>query len=251
MAGRLRGGSVKVILFDVYKTLLDIRNDEKQFETYQFISTWLSYKGVHIEAQAFLDFYKKYAKDEMESNPEPYPDIDVANVFRRIISSVKELPTPALDEIVIELGLLFRLLTTTSLTIFPETKPLLDVLSNHYRLGIASNTQRIFTLPELKKFGLERYFESIVFSSDVRACKPNEIIFQRSLNEMGATPDETVFIGDNLLDDIWGAQQVGMKTVWIDRGEKVHFPESYKLPTPNIRITGDNLLQLPEMLEKL
>jgi hypothetical protein len=34
------------------------------------------------------------------------------------------------------------------------------------------------TMPELERFGLIPFFNNVVFSSDLNACKPNPLIFQ-------------------------------------------------------------------------
>ena len=47
--------------------------------------------------------------------------------------------------------------------------------------------------------------------------KPNSKIFYKALNELNVSPDETIFIGDNIIDDIDGARNIGCKTILIDR----------------------------------
>lgn len=91
-------------------------------------------------------------------------------------------------------------------------------------------------MPELRKFAIAGYFERIVFSSDMGASKPNPKIFDAVLAPMGLEPSQAIFVGDNLFDDIWGAQHMGMTTVWIDRDGGERFPKGLLRPTPDIHV---------------
>jgi putative hydrolase of the HAD superfamily len=134
----------KVVIFHVYNTLIDIQTDESKFEAYEFISSWLSYKGLIIKPNDLLNSYKERTKQRIASNVEIYPDIDIRNVFEKIITSIDK--TYDLNEVLIEeICLLFRILTTKSIKIYSSTIPLLESLHKKFRLAIISNTQRLFT----------------------------------------------------------------------------------------------------------
>ena len=49
------------------------------------------------------------------------------------------------------------------------------------------------------------------------ASKPDPAIFRAALEAVGCGPDDAVMVGDNPLRDIAGAQQAGLRGVWIDR----------------------------------
>ncbi|MGB4101908.1 MAG: TIGR01459 family HAD-type hydrolase [Alphaproteobacteria bacterium] len=53
--------------------------------------------------------------------------------------------------------------------------------------------------------------------------KPHPEIFRRMLQQLGAPPERTLMIGDNLLTDITGARALHIPTLWIYGG--VHLPE--------------------------
>lgn len=74
-------------------------------------------------------------------------------------------------------------------------------------------TQRAF----LERAGLAQYFELLVFSDEERASKPAPRIFSSTLSRLGVTPSETVHVGDHLRNDVFGAQQVGLRTIWLRR----------------------------------
>lgn len=208
---------MSIVAFDMYGTLLDIELDEERPEAYLFLSQWLSYHGLTVAPQRLREQYKTLCHQEISSVTNQHPDIDIGRVFTGIIEGLKEStqkPTPCMVE---NFARLFRMLTTTRLSPYPGVKVMLKTLSQKTRLGIISNSQRLFTMPELSRFGLLEFFEEIVFSSDVNACKPNPLIFQSFLHAMKTQPRDVVFIGDSLNDDVRGAGNVGIRTIWINR----------------------------------
>lgn len=209
----------EAILFDVYKTLLDNETNEKRQDSYDFLSRWLSYHGVAITPPDLRDLYLDLCRKEIGKSSEPFPDIEIGVVFTEIIAQ-RGGPVPPPSALVSELALLFRITTTDRLSPLPGTIEMLRALQGKVKLGIASNAQRRFTIPELGKFAMTGFFDATVFSSDVGVCKPHPALFKAALGALSAKPETTVFVGDNLEADIQGAQSVGMRAVWINRGQE-------------------------------
>ena len=63
--------------------------------------------------------------------------------------------------------------------------------------------------------GLLKYFDVLTFSDEVKISKPAEGIFHMTLSSLGATPAQTVHVGDHVKNDVVGANRCGLKTVWI------------------------------------
>src|SRR5262249_19273874 len=143
----------KAVIFDIYKTLIDIEIDENNIDTYYFLSRWLSYNGLIIDPEYIFEQYKKICYEKIVSNHESYPDIDVGEVFDEILSNAQKYPAYESRNIVKDICILFRILTTKSIFIYPEAVNMLNLLNGRVRLGIVSNSQRVFTIPELRKFG--------------------------------------------------------------------------------------------------
>ena len=57
------------------------------------------------------------------------------------------------------------------------------------------------------------YFSPIVISGDYGYRKPDTRLFQAALAELGVTPEEAIYIGNDRFRDVFGARQVGMKTI--------------------------------------
>ncbi len=56
-------------------------------------------------------------------------------------------------------------------------------------------------------------FDLSIFSCNVKMLKPDIRIYQYAMEQMGTTPDRSVFAGDGGSDELQGAKLAGMKTV--------------------------------------
>jgi HAD superfamily hydrolase (TIGR01549 family) len=100
--------------------------------------------------------------------------------------------------------------------LFPETVDVLKDLSKKgLRLGIISNIDDDFLYSELLRTGIIEFFTSITTSCGVGFGKPNPRIFNIAIQRANVTPGESVHIGDSIENDIIGARNVGMKTIFI------------------------------------
>jgi putative hydrolase of the HAD superfamily len=66
---------------------------------------------------------------------------------------------------------------------------------------------------DVEAFGLADLLDVIVFSEEVGVAKPSPEIFLHALGKLGVEPEDAVFVGDGLVNDVQGAAQVGMVSV--------------------------------------
>lgn len=116
------------------------------------------------------------------------------------------------------------------------------------RVGLVSNTHwpGRYHLDDLERFGLLPYLEHLIFSADVEAWKPGSEIFTLSLQALGLAPEEAVYVGDSLYFDVWGAQQAGLRAVWIEQRHR-WMPDGLQA-TPDATI--QSLPQLTAIVEQ-
>jgi len=121
---------------------------------------------------------------------------------------------------------------------YPEAVGILKELKHAgYRLGVISNASH--TLPEtLRKVGLMPFFDTITYSFDVGAEKPDVRIFRRAVTQANATEERSVHVGDSFEADYLGARRAGLHAVLLRR--EGHPPA----PCPLIR----SLAGLPGLL---
>lgn len=95
-----------------------------------------------------------------------------------------------------------------------ESRAVLEPLSREIPLGIISNfTGNLEVI--LREFGLRELFESVTESFYAGASKPELKIFHRALATQANAPEHCVYVGDNPVNDIAPAKELGMKAVLI------------------------------------
>jgi len=97
-----------------------------------------------------------------------------------------------------------------------HTHALLESLrSRGLKLGLVSNAFDPGWLlhRDLEQMGLAQRLDFSVFSSEVGTRKPHPAIFERALEALGVEPENALFVGDRLFEDIRGAGELGMRTV--------------------------------------
>ncbi len=112
------------------------------------------------------------------------------------------------------------------------------------RVGLISNTlwPGRHHRRDLDRYGLTQHLEHLVFSADVERWKPHSAVFSLSLDALDLQPDEAVYVGDSLYFDVWGAQQAGLRGVWIE--------QTHRWLPDGIEVTPDaTIRRLPELLD--
>lgn len=111
------------------------------------------------------------------------------------------------------------------------------------RLALISNTMwpGEFHRADLARFDLLAPFEALFFSADENAWKPAPEIFQRAVRALDVAPEEAVYIGDSRMLDVWGAQQAGLRGVWVENDDP-YLPQGMDIiPDATIRRLTDLL----------
>ncbi|MGQ9616722.1 MAG: HAD family hydrolase [Spirochaetota bacterium] len=114
-----------------------------------------------------------------------------------------------------------------------------------YTLSLVSNTISRVLIPErLKKYGIERFFTSIVLSMNVGFRKPSPGIFQEALKTTDLSPGQCIFIGDTLSRDIEGCRRAGFyRSVLLPSGITAIKDREYRgRSTPDYTIKSLNEL---------
>lgn len=91
-------------------------------------------------------------------------------------------------------------------------------------LGIVSNAQ-VFTVPLVRQLaeatqltGRGFDLDLCLFSHRFRHAKPGLRLFEilvQGLQRRGLTPQQVIYVGNDMLNDVWAASQVGLRTAWF------------------------------------
>jgi putative hydrolase of the HAD superfamily len=101
----------------------------------------------------------------------------------------------------------------------------------------------------LERDGLTGFFEAWAVSEDLGVDKPDPRIFAHALEVAGAAAARSAMAGDRLDYDIRPAKSVGMRTIWVLRGEAPAEPTEEQLAIPDASVRSLN--ELPAALERL
>lgn len=135
-------------------------------------------------------------------------------------------------------------------TVLPGAREALQYLSlSGYKLAVVSNSLGPNTRIDLETTGLTNYFDHIVVSSEVKWRKPHPEIFRRALELLDVRPSETVFVGDNINEDIKGAIDAGMQAVLVRHSKENNsrFSAKTKVNLEGLRFDGPVLYNLFEL----
>ena len=98
--------------------------------------------------------------------------------------------------------------------------------SKGVRIGLVSDVAwglpSTFPVEDMRHFGMNCYFDDMVFSTDVGLRKPNPRIFKIALFNLGVGAEEAAFVGNSLQADIRGARSVSMMAILKESKMYVH-----------------------------
>jgi putative hydrolase of the HAD superfamily len=121
--------------------------------------------------------------------------------------------------------------------LYEEALGVLEELARDYTLGALTNGNA-----DIYKTDAAEYFDFAFLAEEIGASKPHPDMFEAALAHAGVEAQQIVHVGDDPDHDIRGAQQVGMRTVWMN-GRGREWPGGRRAD----REIG-NLLELPAAL---
>lgn len=84
-------------------------------------------------------------------------------------------------------------------------------------LGIITNGAAESQRRKLEFTGLDKLVDHCLISGEFGAEKPDSSIFLAMCSALGIAAPTSWFIGDHPVFDIWGANRVGFRTIWLEK----------------------------------
>jgi putative hydrolase of the HAD superfamily len=202
-------GRIALVTFDLDNTLWDvdavIRNAERV--TRQWFDTHVPELYARLTQENFFDIRRRVIAER----PELAHDLSHIRqaVFERAILEVgrdaDEAQTLAADA--------FRLFLHErhKIAFFDDALDVLERLSQRHQLGALTNGNA-----DIVRLGLDRFFRFAFSAADVGAAKPAPQMFRAALARADVDEGRMIHIGDNPLDDIQGAAELGIPTIWVN-----------------------------------
>ena len=116
-----------------------------------------------------------------------------------------------------EMGVKFLDSLPTRTLLFPYAIEILEWLSEKkYFLHLITNGFEVTQYSKLRYSGLEKFFNEVITSEASNSLKPHPEIFEYAFQKTGASPQESLMLGDDIEADIIGAQKAGMDQVYVN-----------------------------------
>lgn len=126
---------------------------------------------------------------------------------------------------------------------FPNLVSMLEELrSNNIVLGMITNGKGQFQMDNIKALGIKKYFEIILISEWEGIKKPDPQIFNRALERLNVSPNESLYVGDHPDNDVKAAQNVGMKGIW---------KKDFQWKNVEADFIADDLAEIPIIIETI
>lgn len=219
-AGQLRE-NIRCLLFDVYGTLFisgsgDIGAFKQGAGRIKEISELLNKYGVRKNSQTLLDELQAAIQSrhaELRRQGNDFPEVRIDQIWQQVLQ-IKEQETAR------QFALEFELITNPAYPM-PNLANLLSACRKKEKImGIISNAQ--FYTPWLFRWFLNADPEDLGFNAELmfysyryETAKPSPILFKmaaESLRAGGIEPPAVLYLGNDMLNDIYPARNAGFQT---------------------------------------
>ncbi|HDR14832.1 MAG TPA: HAD family hydrolase [Desulfobacteraceae bacterium] len=213
--------SVKAVGFDLFNTLITL-DSTALVEAENRLTAELHAAGLTVEKGLFIDSHRKWARRFLEGTRKDGRETHNRFWIGAALADAGHEVDPE-DPLVAAAVEAYFSSFVERCRLIPGTIDMLRGLSADYRLGLLSNfTHGPAAREILNTTGLAECFDIVVISGEMGYRKPHRMVFDRLVAELGVSPDETIYIGDDPEPDITGALGAGIRPVWttyvVDRG---------------------------------
>ncbi|PWF48821.1 HAD family hydrolase [Massilia glaciei] len=209
----------KAILFDLDDTLWPIGPVIARAE--QSLHDWLGLHAPRV-ARAFSIDALRQARLAMLAR-EPGYGLDLGALRRAGLHAA--FAEAGEDGAKVEHAMSHFFAARNAVALYEDVLPALRAMGRRHLLGSVTNGNA-----DLHAIGLAHHFGVSVAASEFGRAKPDPAIFHAACAGLGVTPAEAVYVGDDLLLDVQGAQRAGLRAVWLNRNGGAAHPGHGVLP---------------------
>jgi len=204
----------RAVIFDYIGTLVNCRNYSMSASKNTLHSALVA-EGFDVDKDAFLRAYsvahEKYRKVRYEQYREVTNAVWVAEALGNLGFNV----TVNDFRVQAALNVFFQDFIDT-LELRACAIQLIKQAKQQCKVGLVSNfTYAPVIYKSLRLLGLNDFFDVVVVSEEHGWRKPSPRIFRDVLGKLQVQAHEAVFIGDSPMEDIKGADDAGLKTVFV------------------------------------
>jgi 2-haloacid dehalogenase len=213
MTGKFEAARLKLLSFDVFGTLISVRDGS--YPAFQRILREAGAADVDVKA-----FWESWEERNIRAYWGPY-------------RPYKEICRDSLAATFEAFGIQGRPETISyyfdafpRFQLFPDVVDTLDRLSRRFKLAVVSNIDDdlLVTTP------LKRTFDLVCTAERAKGYKPDGTLFRYLLANAGVAREEILHAGQSQLTDMVGAKPLGVTVAWINRRGVALRPE---VPRPD------------------
>lgn len=242
-------GEIKAILFDLGGTLIEYENltwQELSVQGFKLAFDTLKGSLDNLpEREQFVRLFNDHFEARYRDSLKSLMEVKVTDLIKDCFTTLNLPGDGVLRKEFLEA---YYRPITDQVTMVKDAPQVLGQLKvKGFKLGLVSNTifPGDFHRRELSRFDLIDFFDSLLFSCEVGFKKPHPAIFREALEALEVRPEEAVFIGDRLKEDIAGPKSLGIRTILKLRGGRDYSDDV----EPEASI--EKLVELPEVIEQL
>ncbi len=106
------------------------------------------------------------------------------------------------------------------ISLFPDVLPTFKTLKEHgVKLGIITDGLHAVQMRKISALGIAELVDIIIYTDLLgqEYCKPNPFPFKQAISMLDIKPESIIYVGNDPIKDIAGANSVGMFTIHICR----------------------------------
>lgn len=224
---------IRAVVFDIYGTLLisgsgDIGSADDESHQTAFRE---AFKAVGIRDDCDITAVERRYRQSIadshaaaKANGIEYPEVEIRDIWKNTLDSLINesiiQPLEFDDRSLAELAIEYEVRANPAWPM-PNCRETLETLRDvNIQLGIISNAQ--YFTPDLFPSLLGVNFDELGFHKALRfysyeysQAKPGLFLYEQcrqKLEGLGIQPEQALYVGNDMLKDIWPAQQVGFRT---------------------------------------
>lgn len=203
--------NIKAVLFDLDETLLDRTNSLIKFVT------WQASQQLNLDLQTASHFVQRFLV--LDNHGKLWKD----KVYQQLITEF-DLNGFSFN----------KLLATYEQEFCRFVQPKAGAIEiigflkqKRLKLGLISNGKSPFQERNFQALNIADAFDSIVVSEQVGLRKPDSAIFHLALKQLKVSPEQALFVGDDPVADIQGANHAGIKAVFYNKNSVAATAQSF------------------------
>ena len=210
----------KAVLFDWAYTLVNLVKEDDHL-AFLKMTEFLKGKGIKLpDFQILFHSYQDIFYGLIDDSHKTHREACFESVLRHIFFIYGiEINGRALWE---EILIVYYEVIHSVRILYPDVLETLEILRRKgVRMGVISNTTNpsFIKCNEMHRFNLSQYFEFALYSSTTPYRKPHPSIYLDAVSRLKINVKDILFVGDNLMMDVKGPQEVGISAVWLNRNK--------------------------------